>query len=82
MRLVQSHVALAVTAVLMALRSRIAYTYGFFDGEPPYDDVRKEVLEIVEGARRPITSGHRPLNQGTSPQGGEIGTSAPLSKPR
>ena len=52
------------------------FTYAFFDGEPTYESVRKQVTEVVEGSKKPISSGRRPLNQTTqTPQAGPTGTS-------
>ncbi|MGD8912536.1 MAG: hypothetical protein PVI97_19655 [Candidatus Thiodiazotropha sp.] len=39
-------------------------TYGFFKGEPKYDDIRKMVVEILEGKVRHV-SGTKPTEEGT-----------------
>jgi tetratricopeptide (TPR) repeat protein len=55
------------------------FTYGFFDGEPPYEEVRKEVLDILAGTKRALTSSHHASKPGTgsTPQNGAGGASTP-----
>lgn len=58
------------------------FTYGFFDGEPSYEDVRKQVLEIVAGTRRAVTSSRHPLKQTpASAPGSSEGSQGPASTP-
>jgi hypothetical protein len=59
------------------------FTYGFFEGEPPYEEVRNEVLEILAGTKRPFTSTHYRSKQGTAttPQNGAGSTSTPPQSP-
>ncbi len=39
------------------------YTYGFFEGRPPYDIVRKQMIEAAEGERKPSSSRIGPVGE-------------------